>query len=342
MSKTTLPSLEEFKQQAKDLKKSNTEIKNYSEALEVLAKEYGYRNWNTLQPILESKHDNIIKENAIIVLGNLFIGRVVKYNRKWVLVNEGISLDLSPDIYDEHLWFQIKDNTFLNRRVPEGKEAFDEIKKSTTRSKTKEILEIAFKEEMLIQDIYDGMVDLSNLNIKNGELSKGQKTRAKKLLKKALKLESSVITLHKSHLIYATIAIGYQLENNIPRAAMYGLTGDMITDTMVPAEAFIDYGYEPAYVCRDIAVKMGDYRSALTFHNKGEGRDIFENQWEEYKQELERAMVVNNTGSGQFDTLFFDAGPFPEKFNIYKEISFWDEEIFDRLKERGVLEKREE
>ena len=321
MSKTTLPSLEEFKQQAKDLKKSNTEIKNYSEALEVLAKKYGYRNWNTLQPILESEHNNTVEENAIIVLGNLFIGRAVKYNRKWVLVNEGISLDFSPDLHDEHLWFQIKDNIFLNRKVPKGKEAFAEIEKSTTRSKTKEILEIAFKEEMLIQDIYGKMVDLSNLNIENGELSRGQKIRTKKLLKKALELENSVITLHKTHLIYATIAMGYQLEDNIPRAAMYGLTGDMITDAMVPAEAFIDYGYEPAYVCRDIAVRMGDYRSALTFHNKGEGRDIFEDQWKKYKQELEKAMIVNNTGAGQFDTLFFDAGPFPEKFNIYKGVT---------------------
>lgn len=49
MNNTELPTLQEFKQKAKELKKNDDSISTLGEALNTLSREHGYKNWNTIK-----------------------------------------------------------------------------------------------------------------------------------------------------------------------------------------------------------------------------------------------------------------------------------------------------
>ena len=53
MRNTILPSLEEFKKEAKTLRENNLELKSHGEALNKLAMNYGHRSWKAIRPLLK-------------------------------------------------------------------------------------------------------------------------------------------------------------------------------------------------------------------------------------------------------------------------------------------------
>lgn len=53
-----LPTLQQFKAEAKTLKKKTASIKNHSQALNHLAQHYGYRNFQTIRPYLPTEDTN--------------------------------------------------------------------------------------------------------------------------------------------------------------------------------------------------------------------------------------------------------------------------------------------
>ncbi len=55
MQNTTLPSIQEFKKQAKALKKKDKNIKSLGHALNIMAQKFGHKNWNTIKDNLEDK-----------------------------------------------------------------------------------------------------------------------------------------------------------------------------------------------------------------------------------------------------------------------------------------------
>jgi len=52
MKNTTLPSIEDFKKEAKQLREKDETIKGHMNSLHILARKYGYKNWNTIRPEL--------------------------------------------------------------------------------------------------------------------------------------------------------------------------------------------------------------------------------------------------------------------------------------------------
>lgn len=59
MQNSTLPTIGTFKKEAKKLKKENG-IKSFGEALSILAKKYGYKNWFTIKPKLPQDREPLI------------------------------------------------------------------------------------------------------------------------------------------------------------------------------------------------------------------------------------------------------------------------------------------
>ena len=55
MQNTILPSTQEFKKQAKALKKKDKNIKSLGHALNIMAQKFGHKNWNTIKDLLEDK-----------------------------------------------------------------------------------------------------------------------------------------------------------------------------------------------------------------------------------------------------------------------------------------------
>lgn len=55
MQNTTLPSIQEFKKQAKELKKKDKNIKSLGHALNIMAQKFGHKNWNTIKDYLVDK-----------------------------------------------------------------------------------------------------------------------------------------------------------------------------------------------------------------------------------------------------------------------------------------------
>lgn len=55
MQNTILPSTQEFKKQAKELKKKDKNIKSLGHALNIMAQKFGYKNWNTIKDLLVDK-----------------------------------------------------------------------------------------------------------------------------------------------------------------------------------------------------------------------------------------------------------------------------------------------
>ncbi len=54
----TLPTRQEFKDEARQLRKDNPEITSHGAALHLLSKKYGYNNWNYLSTILKDDHQS--------------------------------------------------------------------------------------------------------------------------------------------------------------------------------------------------------------------------------------------------------------------------------------------
>jgi len=52
---STLPSMEEIKLEAKELRTNDPSIKNHAASLEVLSAKYNYKNWNTLRSAIEKE-----------------------------------------------------------------------------------------------------------------------------------------------------------------------------------------------------------------------------------------------------------------------------------------------
>lgn len=52
MENTTLPSIENFKKEARQLREKDETIKSHTKSLNILARKYGYKNWNTIRPEL--------------------------------------------------------------------------------------------------------------------------------------------------------------------------------------------------------------------------------------------------------------------------------------------------
>lgn len=61
---TTLPSVKEFKNEARELRSKDKTIKNHTTALNRLAKKYGYKNWDTIKPLLPEKEEEIFHIEA--------------------------------------------------------------------------------------------------------------------------------------------------------------------------------------------------------------------------------------------------------------------------------------
>ena len=67
MKKTTLPTIGDFKKQAKELKKQKN-IQTYGEALEALSRKYGYRNWSTIKSLLKEDEKPLISTTVYTTL----------------------------------------------------------------------------------------------------------------------------------------------------------------------------------------------------------------------------------------------------------------------------------
>jgi len=73
VKKTTLPTIGDFKKQAKELKKQKN-IQTYGEALDALAVKYGYRNWQVIKSVLnEDAHLFSTKVYTIIYLREVWL-----------------------------------------------------------------------------------------------------------------------------------------------------------------------------------------------------------------------------------------------------------------------------
>jgi len=73
MSKKQLPTIENFKTEAKELRKNTPEIKSYSQALNALSIEYGYKSWKILRPLIADPRERLIKKYGLV---NLSVDRV--------------------------------------------------------------------------------------------------------------------------------------------------------------------------------------------------------------------------------------------------------------------------
>ncbi len=60
MQNTILPSTQEFKKQAKELKKKDKNIKSLGHALNIMAQKYGHKNWNTIKDFLVKKEPLVL------------------------------------------------------------------------------------------------------------------------------------------------------------------------------------------------------------------------------------------------------------------------------------------
>jgi len=60
MQNTTLPSTQEFKKQAKVLKKKDKNIKSLGHALNIMAQKFGHKNWNTIKDLLVDKEPLVL------------------------------------------------------------------------------------------------------------------------------------------------------------------------------------------------------------------------------------------------------------------------------------------
>lgn len=100
MKKTTLPSIEKFKEKAKQLKKEEN-IKTLGEALNILAKRYGYKNWFAIKPVLPKPLFALDKASDF-----------QEHPASTIILSAGILLFLKEEeINDFIMWY--KNNTIL-------------------------------------------------------------------------------------------------------------------------------------------------------------------------------------------------------------------------------------
>lgn len=122
MKHTTLPTLQEFKQEAKSLKK-NKSIKTLGEALNTLAKDYGFKNWNIIKTKLIDTSSTINKGTLCIndkikptrtlefVFNNSSVNNpIMEYN----VIEESVIIYTSKSLHDAHTAFFNFENNIEN------------------------------------------------------------------------------------------------------------------------------------------------------------------------------------------------------------------------------------
>lgn len=114
--KKILPTLQQFKAEAKALKKQDPSIKNHSQALDHHAQHYGYKNFQTVRSLLsfESKENSIAYVNATR-WENPFKG--LQAGQGIVTIKSKSIEERTLDIYKDIDWGKIKNTKVLSETL---------------------------------------------------------------------------------------------------------------------------------------------------------------------------------------------------------------------------------
>ena len=123
--KKQLPTLQEYKAQAKTLKENNSDIASHTQALDALAKEYGYRDFMTIRERMDKARTGIIVHEDIDPKEIVEVTEGVQYLRYSTKTIQERTKDMLEGID----WDEIKHSSI--RSVPDTEE-WDRVLAETT------------------------------------------------------------------------------------------------------------------------------------------------------------------------------------------------------------------